>query len=396
MVQKGAGTSGLIDRALKGDCSAQISLGIELFHSDMKAAAYWFGLAALQGNKTGYINLGMYYQFWAEEQDLPLAVHYYTRSAEHDDDCGEYYLARCYEEGKGVERDIQTALNWYERSAEHGNALAMERLGVVYSTGISVERDMGKAVHFFKMAADKGNRNATCKLAEYYDMGFGVKKDCRKATTLWMKLAEQNDAYGIAILASRYRDGKGVEKDFSEASKLTVTALSLYQVKQDKNRFDVFMIGYCQYWLGEYDDAQQSLWVAASGYLSEFQRDESFDNADSVGQAFYWLAKTFYAKSMYAESLAALNIGQDVLFKFCVSHELWSAYANNKWVKSILDLSRQIESDKDGMRSALGIFAGLIGLEFNDIVGDIADLVTDGLIDQYIDTIQGKMETSMS
>ena len=69
----------------------------------------------------------------------------------------QYFLARMYATGQGVEKDPKTAAEWYRKAAEQGVADAQYRLGALYESGDGVPGDMEYAYGWYSVAAHLGN-----------------------------------------------------------------------------------------------------------------------------------------------------------------------------------------------------------------------------------------------
>lgn len=81
---------------------------------------------------------------------LPLA-----ETADHA--FAQYFLARMYADGTGVEKNQETAAEWYRKAAEKGVADAQYRLGKMYEDGTGVPGDMEYAYGWYTVAAHLGN-----------------------------------------------------------------------------------------------------------------------------------------------------------------------------------------------------------------------------------------------
>ena len=57
-----------------------------------------------------------------------LAYKCYVIAASNGFADGQFNLARCYEQGIGIEKDLQKAKQYYEEAAENGSDEAAERL----------------------------------------------------------------------------------------------------------------------------------------------------------------------------------------------------------------------------------------------------------------------------
>mgnify|MGYP000950756596 CR=1 FL=1 len=69
----------------------------------------------------------------------------------------QYFLARMYAAGQGVEKDTKVAFGWYRKAAEKGIADAQLRLGRLYESGDGGPADMEYAYAWFRVAAHLGS-----------------------------------------------------------------------------------------------------------------------------------------------------------------------------------------------------------------------------------------------
>lgn len=69
----------------------------------------------------------------------------------------QYFLARMYAAGQGVDKDAATAAEWYRKAAEKGVSDAQFRLGHAYETGEGVPADMEYAFGWYSVAAHLGS-----------------------------------------------------------------------------------------------------------------------------------------------------------------------------------------------------------------------------------------------
>lgn len=81
----------------------------------------------------------------------------------------QYFLARMYAAGQGVEKDPKVAAQWYQKSAEQGVADAQYRLGAMYESGDGVPADMEYAYGWYSVAAHLGNAKGVDALASARD-----------------------------------------------------------------------------------------------------------------------------------------------------------------------------------------------------------------------------------
>lgn len=73
----------------------------------------------------------------------------------------QYFLARMYADGRGVERNADEAAKWYRKAAEKGVKEAQYRLGALYERGEGVPRDLEYAFGWYSVASHLGLAKAT-------------------------------------------------------------------------------------------------------------------------------------------------------------------------------------------------------------------------------------------
>jgi TPR repeat protein len=154
--------------ASAGDPDSQYFLGLLYLNGedghemDVEEAAYWFNLAAENGNIAAQYNLGLLYL-----------------------------------NGEGVETDSQKGKRLLEQAAESGNADAQNNLGMLY-----LEKDYSQAAYWFDRAARQDFPYAQYNLAVMYLDGLGVKQN-KESAIFWMqKAASQGHLIAIKILDS--------------------------------------------------------------------------------------------------------------------------------------------------------------------------------------------------
>lgn len=78
----------------------------------------------------------------------------------------QYFLARMYESGQGVEKNLETAAEWYRQAAEKGVGDAQYRLGALYERGEGLPVDMEYAYGWYSVAAHVGNEKGRMAAAQ--------------------------------------------------------------------------------------------------------------------------------------------------------------------------------------------------------------------------------------
>ena len=131
----------------------------------------------------------------------------------------QWLLARCFDEGFGVERNEIHAISLYIKAAEQSYAAAQNHLGSCYQNGNGVPKDQAEAVQWYLKAAEQGYAIAESNLGWCYDTGSGVDIDETEAVKWHRKAAEQGDDTGQFNLGVHYECGSGVTEDKAEAVK---------------------------------------------------------------------------------------------------------------------------------------------------------------------------------
>ncbi len=99
------------------------------FEGHMILAERGYPLAECQ---VGYF----YYEGMGVQRDLPQAVYWTRRAADHGDRDGQCNLAWFYEDAIGVGRDMEQAAFWYRKAALQDHDQAIEKSGEL---GISLD-----------------------------------------------------------------------------------------------------------------------------------------------------------------------------------------------------------------------------------------------------------------
>ena len=191
--------------------------------------------------------LGAAYRFRAEENCEKAALGF-TKAAELGDVLAKFYLAECYEKGKGVPQDYVKAAELYmevsncnEYSISHDfypQCWSEYAVGSFYERGLLPDSTMEKAVEWYLRAEKDGSIEAAYKLAECYLSEKGVKQNYDMAAEMldpahhWSNgndarsftlakaldgKTETHQFYICKILAECYLKGIGTDKDEEKA-----------------------------------------------------------------------------------------------------------------------------------------------------------------------------------
>lgn len=85
--------------------------------------------------------------------------------ASQGNDHAQFYLAKRFQKGIGVEKNTKKAIEWYTRAANHNVTPAQLNLGIMYLRGDDVRPDVEKARYWLEKAAKRGDNRASYTLA---------------------------------------------------------------------------------------------------------------------------------------------------------------------------------------------------------------------------------------
>jgi TPR repeat protein len=206
---------------------------------DDEEALDCFKTAADAGSSEGAYRAGlMIAKGWGAEQNIPLALEYYTKAGQHAG--ALYYLGRFYgdkEEGRDIPRDRRKAEKFLMEASKMGHKKASNSLANIYDASLSgllegSEKEKKKEMIFklYQQASEKGNNKAHYNLAKRYLEGRGCKKDERKAVDLFSRIVHNKkirssripgsqDTYRCAqyFLGKLYLSSQGVPQDEAKA-----------------------------------------------------------------------------------------------------------------------------------------------------------------------------------
>ena len=139
-------------------------------------------------------------------------------------------LAYDYREGLGVSKSIKLAIEWYKKAAEYGDIISIRHLGLIYS-GYEDEQNFDEAKKWFKLAAQDGD--------EWSQYHLGVMSDGNEAVEWLTKAAEQDVPEAIYALGMHYFEDEGIETNKKKA-------FELFKKAADANYIGAFYrLGWC-------------------------------------------------------------------------------------------------------------------------------------------------------
>ncbi len=148
-----------------GNPIARNRLGYLIFHHQLPppatqpnhraAALEHFRLAAEQGHPQAQYNLGRIYHTGTENTaaDIPLALHWYRKSAAQGCPEAEFILAECAFQGIGTPQNREQAVSIYRELAQKGYPEARRRLADCLNQGTGTEPSPEQAAEWYLKAA---------------------------------------------------------------------------------------------------------------------------------------------------------------------------------------------------------------------------------------------------
>lgn len=93
----------------------------------------------------------------------------------------QYYVGRCFEQGKGVSGDQGQCLQWFQKASEQYIPEATYKLAQCYEDGWGCPQDLPGAVELYKDAALAKVAAAHLRLGFMYENGISMRVDFKKA-----------------------------------------------------------------------------------------------------------------------------------------------------------------------------------------------------------------------
>ena len=200
--------------------------------SDVQASTTMYGkalasyLLALEGDAEAQYQLAScYHSGYGVEENDSLAFVWAKKSAEQDYPAGLYFLAYCYETGKGCSANMGNANFLYQKAYEKamssvyaGDPSAQFVVGKIFDYGNGgVEQNQEVAVRWYRRAAEQGYPGAQFNMGNCCQLGEGVEMNKEEAV-YWYRLASlQGDADSQYMLGLCYASGDGVAKNARKA-----------------------------------------------------------------------------------------------------------------------------------------------------------------------------------
>ncbi|MBB4863459.1 TPR repeat protein [Pseudomonas nitritireducens] len=141
------------------------------------------------------------------EQDVPLAVTWFSLAADRGHAMARNMLGRCLEHGWGCARDEAAAARQYELAARQKLDWAMYNLANLLSTGRGVARDDARALELYQSAAALGHAKSMNLVGRFHEEGLVAPQNLESAHQWYRRSAEAGDFRGqfshASVLAER-------------------------------------------------------------------------------------------------------------------------------------------------------------------------------------------------
>ena len=162
--------------AEEGHSYAQYYLGVMYNLGDgvdknINKALHWYKKSAELGNPAALEKLGYIYENGeGVDKCSKTAMNYFSSFTKHQrteldidhDPAGiaELYLGSYFEKGEIVKMDLQTAYSWYLQSAKLRNITGQYEVAKCYHNGKGVDTDYNEEIKWLKVAAKHGHANS--------------------------------------------------------------------------------------------------------------------------------------------------------------------------------------------------------------------------------------------
>ena len=199
----------------------------------------------------------------------------------------QFYTAKAYYFGKGVDKNLNKAVYWYKKSSKQGYPIAKNNLAVMYEVGEVVQKNTDKAFKLFCGAAIQGVIVAQDNIINIY---IETRKDSRHVLA-WVKIASVNGSeYAKSVLAQMYVKGLGVEQDFKKAKHIYLDLYNFSKIKAKRANAALYIAEYYDFHASKKKTALEWYLISAKlGSLdAKYQAAGMLYDKKEYKQAFKW------------------------------------------------------------------------------------------------------------
>lgn len=185
-----------------------------------RKALKYFELAKDLGFEKAYLSLARCYENGLGIQpNLEKAKNYYKEgSLRGDSECKVSYMYYMVQEAsnKGKHEDYQTVYNYLREVLITSPEIpeTYYYLGHLYECGFGVNKDPGSALQFYFKGSKLRNASCMNKLGDFYHSGYGVPRNQREALKYYQMAAELQDPAALINMGVIYENGyEGVKPE---------------------------------------------------------------------------------------------------------------------------------------------------------------------------------------
>jgi len=243
----------------------------QLVFSDLKAAELFCDASKVQ-NKDWSMDVKGY-----QQEDYKKILPIWLSKAEDGNPKYQFYTAKAYYFGKGVDKDLNKAVYWYKKSSEQGYPIAKNNLALMYADGEGVKKDTFLS---FKLLCNAAIQNVT--VAQNNIIGMLVESHNDSQAFKWINIALSNGSeYAKKYLAKLYMVGLIVDQDFEKAKEVY---LDLYNSSESKETRATSALNIAHYYNvknSDFEDKKAFEWYLIASKLG------SGDAKYSIGSIYY-------------------------------------------------------------------------------------------------------------
>jgi len=207
-----------------GNPQAAHSTGLLYEKNDAKQAIVWHNIAAENGIKASYLNLGRLYEVSGKKE---VALKWYLKAAKQDSPKAQYRLYSLY-----LKSDKAKAISWLKKSSGNGYTHAQYEYALILMS----EDKPAKAIDLLRQASQNNYPQASNYLGEYY-------YDHQLFERAFSQLKQTESANSFYLRAKMLEEGAGTAQDYSLAYTFYTRADALGKkgVKKDMQRVDALL-----------------------------------------------------------------------------------------------------------------------------------------------------------
>lgn len=159
---------------------------------------------------------------------LQMAYQSFENAAKYGDLLGQYYWAKCFAKGYGVQQDDKRAFSIFRRVAERGLPVAQAELGYALLCGKGTKKDISKGLYWINKVIDNSSIDGYSSyiIGLCYENGIGKVKSMEKAMEYYQYSMSRNVDESYIHVANLYADGTKIKKDLVKAVQIIDEAIN--------------------------------------------------------------------------------------------------------------------------------------------------------------------------